>query len=129
MPQDSFPELDSKFQLQELHKALQGRQCGKAPGIDGLPVDFYMSLWSKVGEDLLALLSESLARGLLPLSRRRAVLTLPPKKGGLTYMKCWRPVSLLCTDYKVLSKTMATRLGGVMEGVVHPDQSYLADQS
>lgn len=33
-------------------------------------------------------------------------------------------MSLLCTDYKLLSKTLANRLAEVMEQVIHPDQSY-----
>ncbi|KAL0153268.1 hypothetical protein M9458_051443, partial [Cirrhinus mrigala] len=78
--------------------------------IDGLPVDFYKSFWSVLGEDLLAVLNESLAEGRLPLSYCRAVLTLLPKKGNMTDIKNWRPVSLLCTDYKLLSKSLANRL-------------------
>lgn len=71
------------------------------------------------GGDLLTVLSDS-----LPLSCRRAVLTLLPKKGDLQFIKNWRPVSLLCTDYKLLSKVLATRLSRVMEQVIHCDQTY-----
>ncbi|XP_053083736.1 uncharacterized protein LOC128317158 [Pangasianodon hypophthalmus] len=108
----------------ELWKALQGMELGKAPGMDGLPVDVYKSFWSELGEDLLEVLNDSLAGGLLPLSCRRAVLTLLPKKGDLTDIKCWRPVSLLCSDYKLLSKVLANRLAEVMDKVIHPDQTY-----
>ncbi len=97
---------------------------GKAPGIDGLPIDWYKSFWAELKEDLLEVLNESLAEGRLPLSCRRAVLTLLPKKGDLTDIKCWRPVSLLCSDYKLLSKVLANRLSGVMSCVIHPDQTY-----
>ncbi len=58
----------------------------------------------------LEVLNDSSAGGLLPLSCRRAVLTLLPKKGDMTDIKCWRPVSLLCSDYKLLSKVLANRL-------------------
>ena len=58
------------------------------------------------------------------MSCRRAVITLLPKKGDLHQLKNWRPVSLLCTDYKLLSKVLATRLGKVMAEVIHVDQSY-----
>lgn len=65
------------------------------PGIDGLPVDFYKCLWSVVRGDLLAVLSDSLTRGCLPLSCRRAVLTLLPKKGDLQLIKNWSVIALL----------------------------------
>ncbi|KAJ3606820.1 hypothetical protein NHX12_026339 [Muraenolepis orangiensis] len=36
-----------------LHAALTSLGNGKAPGIDGLPVEFYKSFWPIVGEDQL----------------------------------------------------------------------------
>ncbi|KAI7804071.1 pol-like protein [Triplophysa rosa] len=117
-------KISRPLTLGELHRALQGMNLGKAPGIDGLPVDFYKSFWSVIGEDLLEVLNDSLAGGLMPLSCRRAVLTLLPKRGDLTNIKCWRPVSLLCGDYKLFSKVLANRLAEVMDQVIHPDQTY-----
>lgn len=87
-------------------------------------MELYKAFWSELGEDLLSVLNESLLETTLPLSCRRAVITLLPKKGDLQDMKNWRPVSLLCTDYKMLSKALANRLKYVMEEVVHKDQSY-----
>lgn len=122
--EEANTEISGALSTGELYKALQKMESGKAPGIDGLPVDFYKSFWSDLKEDLLEVLNESLAEGQLPVSCRRAVLTLLPKKGDLTEIKCWRPVSLLCSDYKLLSKTLANRLAGVMDSVIHPDQTY-----
>lgn len=34
-------ELERSLSLQELQVALSGMENGKAPGIDGLPVNFY----------------------------------------------------------------------------------------
>ncbi|KAK3567282.1 hypothetical protein QTP86_016084, partial [Hemibagrus guttatus] len=117
-------ELDRDLTLAELHKALQGMENGRAPGIDGLPVEFYKAFWAVIGQDVLEVLNDSVNVGQLPLSCRRAVLTLLPKKGDLTHLKNWRPVSLLCTDIKLLSKALASRLTKVMEQITHQDQSY-----
>ncbi|KAK3547904.1 hypothetical protein QTP70_000536, partial [Hemibagrus guttatus] len=83
---------------------------GRASGIDGLPAEFYKAFWAVIGQDVLDVLQDSIQRGELPLSCRRAVLTLLPKKGDLTHLKNWHPVSLLCTDCKLLSKALASRL-------------------
>ncbi|KAK3517082.1 hypothetical protein QTP86_004127 [Hemibagrus guttatus] len=83
-------ELDRELSLEELHEALQRMENGRASG-----------------QDVLDVLRDSILRGELPLSCRRAVLTLLPKKGDLTHLKNWRPVSLLCTDYKLLSKAVS----------------------
>ncbi|KAK3513057.1 hypothetical protein QTP70_000946 [Hemibagrus guttatus] len=117
-------ELDGELTLTELHEALQGMENGWAPGIDGLPVEFYKAFWAVIGQDILEVLRDSMNVGQLPLSCSRAVLTLLPKKGDLTYLKNWRPVSLLCTDIKLLSKALASRLTKVMEQTTHQDQSY-----
>ncbi|KAK3530199.1 hypothetical protein QTP86_018057, partial [Hemibagrus guttatus] len=108
-------ELDRELSLEELHEALQRMENGRASGIDGLPAEFYKAFWAVIGQDVLDVLRDSILRGELPLSCRRAVLTLLPKKGDLTHLKNWRPVSLLCTDYKLLSKALASRLTKVLE--------------
>ncbi|KAI4876412.1 hypothetical protein NFI96_020968 [Prochilodus magdalenae] len=98
--------LDRALSLDELYTALQGMENGRAPSIDGLPVEFYESFWSVLGQDVLDVFRASLVEGKFPLSSRRAVLTLLPKKGDLTDLKNWRPVSLLCTNYKLLLKIL-----------------------
>ncbi|KAJ3598713.1 hypothetical protein NHX12_000708 [Muraenolepis orangiensis] len=100
---------------------MQGR---RAPGIDGLSVEFYKAYWDVLSNNLLDVFNESLASGSMPVSCRRAVITLLPKKGNLQDIKNWRPVSLLCVDYKLLSKALATRLGRAVEQVIHRDQTY-----
>lgn len=65
---------------EDLHVSFQSLKNGKAPGIDGLPIDFYKAYWEFLGEDLLEVLNDSLKGGKLPQSCRRAVLTLLPKK-------------------------------------------------
>jgi hypothetical protein len=117
-------EMGQPISMQELTFALEGMKKGRAPGIDGIPVEFFKAFWSFLGEDLLAVLNDSMEKGCLPLSCRRAVLTLLPKKGDTCEVKNWRPVSLLCTDYKIISKALANRLRDVMDQVVHVDQSY-----
>ncbi|KAK3553067.1 hypothetical protein QTP86_031169 [Hemibagrus guttatus] len=130
--EDSFlvglPKLseraDRELSLEELHEALQRMENRRAPGIDGLPAEFYKAFWAVIGQDVLDVLWDSIWRGELPLSCRRAVLTLLPKKGDLTHLKKWCLVSLLCTDCKLLSKALASRLTKVMERLIHQDQTY-----
>ncbi|KAI3377310.1 hypothetical protein L3Q82_008520 [Scortum barcoo] len=102
------------------------RTCrdGSLQGIDGLTVEFFKAFWDILANDILDVFNESLASGSLPLSCRRAVIALLPKKGNLQDIKNWRPVSLLCTDYKLLSKALANRLKEAMEQVIHLDQTY-----
>ncbi|KAK0155416.1 Transposon TX1 uncharacterized protein [Merluccius polli] len=116
--------LEGPIQVQELRAALQGMQARRAPGIDGLTVEFFKAFWDIFENDLLDVFNESLASGSMPTSCRRAVIALLPKKGNLQDIKNWRPVSLLCVDYKLLSKLFASRLGIAMEHLIHRDQTY-----
>ncbi|CAM5165616.1 unnamed protein product [Eretmochelys imbricata] len=96
----------------------------KSPGMDGLTVEFYLTFWDILSPDLVTVWAESLQSGVLPLSCRRAVLALLPKKGDLCDLRNWRPVSLLSTDYKIVAKAISLWLGSVMADVIHPDQTY-----
>ena len=65
----------------------------------------------------------SIQHGELSDSQRRGLLTLIPKSGkDLRYLKSWRPVTLLATDYKILAKALATRLQKVISDLVNYDQ-------
>lgn len=59
--------------------------------------------------------NESLKELSLPQSYKRAVITLLSKKGDLQDINNWRPIPLLCTDYKLLSKILVKRLRKVMD--------------
>ncbi|KAJ4946628.1 hypothetical protein JOQ06_024291, partial [Pogonophryne albipinna] len=122
--EETNSQLEGPLTIQELQTALQGMQGRRAPGIDGLSVEFYKAYWDVLSHDLLDVFNESLASGSMPMSCRRAVITLLPKKGNLQDIENWRPVSLLCVDYKLLSKALATRLGRAVEQVIHRDQTY-----
>ena len=124
MSEETNRELEGPLTEAELFAALQSVQGGKAPGIDGLPSEFYRAFWTELKDDLLGVFSESFEDLSLPQSCRRAVLTLLPKKGDLQQIRNWRPVSLLCSDYKLLSKALANRLKKVMEQLIHRTQTY-----
>ncbi|CAM2104268.1 unnamed protein product [Caretta caretta] len=116
--------LELPLTLAEFSEALRRMPTNKSPGMDGLTVEFYHAFWDILGPDLVTVWAESLQSRVLPLSCRRAVLTLLLKKGDLRDLRNWRPVSLLSMDYKIVAKAISLRLGSVMADVIHPDQTY-----
>lgn len=116
--------LDLPINFQELTEAVYQMAPGRAPGIDGLSAEFYKKFWPCIGKDLYEVIMESVENGELPQSCRRAVLTLLPKKGDLSLIKNWRPLALLCSDFKILSKTIANRVKKFLGKIIHKDQSY-----
>ena len=116
---DSIPRLDMEAKdicnepltLQDLSKALKEMAPDKSPGPDGLTTNFYKFFWNDLKQPLLDSYLFAFERGELADGQRRGLLNLTPKKDkDLRYLKSWRPVSLLATDYKILAKALAIRL-------------------
>ncbi|CAM2099443.1 unnamed protein product [Caretta caretta] len=116
--------LELPLTLAEFSEALCRMPTNKSPGMDGLTVEFYRAFWDILSPDLATVCAESLQGGVLPLSCRRVVFTLLPKKGDLRDLRNWHPVSLLSTDCKIVAKAISLRLGSVMANVIHPHQTY-----
>ena len=53
----------------------------------------------------------------------QAIITLIPKKGDTKYLKYWRPISLLCTDSKILTKILANRLKHILPEIISEEQN------
>ena len=59
----------------------------------------------------------------LPHSIWRSVISLLPKKGKeLLFLKNWRPISLLNTDYKIVAKLLSLRIKKVLPHLISDDQ-------
>ena len=109
--------------LDECFTALQGMARRKAPGLDGLPMEFYVKFWDVLGSDLVAVLNSCLSAGCLSLSQRRGVISLTFKKGDRLDPRNWRPITLLNVDYKLAARVIAGRLLKVIHLVVNKDQT------
>ena len=117
-------DCDRPITAEELNLAVGQLAHNKAPGLDGLTSEFFQFFWPILKEDFFQVLTYSISSGSLPVSCRRAVITLLPKKGDLVDIANWRPVSLLNTDYKIFAKVLTNRLKTVIGQIVQPDQSY-----
>ena len=97
--------------------------CGRTPGCDGLPMEFYLRFWSVLGADLVLVLNSAFTSGLMSRSQRRGIITLSFKKGDRVDPRNWRPITLLNVDYKIASRSISARLLKVLFFLVAKDQS------
>ena len=110
--------------LAECYGSLNSFKPNKSPGSDGLPAEFYLAFWTEIGPKLAECLNFCKNKGQLSLSQRRGMITLLEKKGkDSTQIKNWRPVALLNTDYKILTKSISRRLEKHIANLINPDQS------
>ena len=93
---------------------------GKTPGEDGLPKEMYTALWDLIGEDLVEVLQAVLDREVLPDSCTRGLTRLIPKvvSPKIPEVTDMRPVTLLNTDYKLLSRVLTGRTRTVLPEVI-----------
>ena len=97
--------------------------AGKPPGLDGFPAESFRRFWSLLGPDYVEVMNSCYATGQLSASQRSGVITLLCKRGDRLDMKNWRPITLLCVDYKLPAKAIANRLLQALPHVIHTDQS------
>ncbi len=129
--EQATPQLDEHqkecceegIDMSDLSAALRALPNGKTPGSDGFGVDFYKFFWSSIKGLVFDSIAYSQEKGELSVEQRRSVITLIPKKDKDTrLLKNWRPISLLNTDYKILTKLLASRMQLVLPDIIHTDQ-------
>ena len=114
---------DQPITIEECGKSLKQLANNKAPGTDGFTADFYKFFWIDIKCFVYNSFIYSFENGILSIDQRRAILTLLPKIGkDLRWLKNWRPLSLLNTDYKILTKLLAIRLQTVLHYLIKEDQ-------
>ena len=120
---DDAEFCEGTLSVQECLRALKAMPSGRSPGIDGFPAEFFLHFWDVLGTDLVAVLNSCYQLGSLSPSQRSGAITLLFKKDDPLDTKNWRPISLLCVDYKILAKALSNRLLRVIHKIVSPDQS------
>jgi len=115
---------DHDITEKEILSSLKSLHNGKTPGTDGFPSQFYKFFWIDIKTLLKNSILYAVGNGELSIEQRRGIITLIPKKNkNRLYLKNWRPLSLLNTDYKIITKILANRLKTVLPSIINHDQS------
>ena len=116
-------DLDAPLTLEEMHSALTSMKNNKCPGLDGLPKEFYLQHFDQIGPLLYDLYKFCLEQKQLNPLARRGLISLIPKRGkNNKLLASYRPLTLLCIDYKILSKVMAERIKKVLPSIICDEQ-------
>ena len=108
----------------ELLKSIKELKNKKTPGTDGLPPEFYKFFWIDIKNILIESYNYAFYSGELSIEQRRGIITLIPKKQkNRLFLKNWRPITLLNTDYKILAKVLAKRFELVISIIINEDQT------
>lgn len=127
VPTHDLTKLDAPFSEEEVWKTINSLPSDKAPGPDGFTGKFYKSYWQIIKVDIMAAVSAIWGRKMRNFEQlNSAYITLLPKKEEATNIKDFRPISLVHSFAKLITKLLANRLAGWLDQMVSPNQILLS---
>ena len=117
-------EIFFPFSMEELDEGIKTLKAGKASGLDGITSEMIQNFGRSARKWLLALFNNCRVTFALPKIWRRAkvVALLKPNKDPES-PRSYRPISLLCTLYKLYERLILTRISPTVDEQLSPDQA------
>ena len=125
--EDHCAKLEEMFTEEEILAAVSGLNDDKAPGPDGFPLAFWSFSWDFVKEEVMGFFKEFYQNDQFVKSLNATFLVLVPKGRTVVDLKDLRPISLVGSLYKILSKVLANRIKRVMSLVISQSQNAFVE--
>ena len=104
-------KLEGLLTLQEISDTLKNMKNDKSPGLSGFSAEFFKVFWKQFGAFVLRSLNYGYITGELSITQKQGIITCIPKDNKpKTFLKNWRPLTLLDTVYKLASGSIANRM-------------------
>ena len=122
LPEDQ-QYLGTVLTCEEFRVTLVGMKDNKAPGLDGIPAEFYKEFFDTVGQCMFDSLTFAYEHGELSTSQKHGIIKLIPKKNkDPHHISNLRPITLLNVDVKIVSRALAHRLQSVISRIIPTNQ-------
>ena len=125
--EDQCAKLEEMFTEEEILGAVYELNDDKAPGPDGFPLAFWSFSWDFVKEEVMGFFKEFYQNDQFVKSLNATFLVLVPKSRTVVDLKDLRPISLVGSLYKILSKVLANRIKRVMSLVISQSQNAFVE--
>jgi hypothetical protein len=106
----------------ELFCAIKQGKPNKAPRRDGICLEFCKVTWETTKQDMLDIMNDMYKDGKITDQQKYGIIVCIPKQGNLTRPEEYRPLTLLNTDYKLLTRIIANRLRIWMKDILRHAQ-------
>ena len=114
--------LEEPFTLEEIDSVIRALPNNKSPGTDGFNNEFIKAAWPIIKQDFYdpchSFYSDDVCLG----SINSSYITLIPKVDNPKYVGDFRPISLLNTSVKLLTKILANTLQSSVIPLIHRNQ-------
>ena len=114
--------LVEPFTREEIDKVIKDMPSDKAPGPDGFNGHFLERCWYIIKEDFYKLCEDFYQHELKLESINDSYITLVPKKSSPETVNDYRPISLLNSSLKMITKILADRLQRTISELIHDNQ-------
>ncbi|WOG84202.1 hypothetical protein DCAR_0103384 [Daucus carota subsp. sativus] len=109
--------------VQEVEAVLHNLEDDKAPGPDGLNIRSLKFLWPIIKSKIMCFLEHFQSTATLPTGINASFIALIPKIAEPTLVNHYRPISLINSAVKLLTKILASRLACHMNAIVSDSQT------
>lgn len=124
LSQNDSEKCEQTITQEEIYESIKSAKLNRAPGMDGLPIEFYKFFWDDIKHLLTKMIQNFQQTGELPPSLKKIVITPIPKPGDRTLLINWRPISLMNCDYKIITRIFGRKIAEVISSLLSSDQSY-----
>jgi hypothetical protein len=108
--EDEKASLDGPITMQEVEDALNDSNFESTSGWDGISYKVIRKCWPILKIPMLGMIHETFECGELMQTFKLGLIKIIPKKGNPMRIGDWRPITLLCCGYKLISGLVAERL-------------------
>nr|GFC31184.1 RNA-directed DNA polymerase, eukaryota [Tanacetum cinerariifolium] len=125
---DQIGDLDKPISVEEIKAAVWDYGENKSPGPDGYTFEFYRHFWDLISKDFCADITYFFDHGSFPRGGNSSFVALIPKVIDAKFVNDFRPISLIGSVYKVVTKILATRAcnEGIFKGLRIHDSLVLS---
>ena len=125
--EDQTTKLEEMFTEEEILAVVSGLNVDKALGPDGFPLAFWSFSWDFVKEEVMGFFREFFQHDQFVKSLNATFLVLVPKRSTIEDLKDLRPINLVGSLYKILSKVLANRIKRVMRLIISQSQNAFVE--
>ncbi|GJT91072.1 RNA-directed DNA polymerase, eukaryota [Tanacetum coccineum] len=115
---DQSGELEAPISRDEIRRAVWDCGENKSPGPDGFTFEFFRKFWNIVGPDLCLAVEWFFHHASFPVGCNSSFIALIPKTLNPKSVGEYRPISLIGSIYKIVTKILANRLSTVIADII-----------
>ena len=114
--------LEQPITMNELWITIVKGKPHKAPGHDGIGLQFCKRAWEIIKTELLQIVNRMHIEGMTMVRELQGLIVCIPKHSHPTDFDDYRPLTLMNTDYKIMRRIIATRLKPYLTEILHQNQ-------